>query len=122
MKFKKAQGEEGRADAMSAEQWKCTRLPKFALKICVDDIYSADETGLFYRATPKGSLSYRHATLSGSKEAMVCATFSCCSNMSGTYKRKLLVNGENAKPWCFKGTNMGSLPVLYSATKNPWMT
>jgi hypothetical protein len=32
--------------------------------------YVADETGLFYRVTPNGFLSYKHATPSGSKTAM----------------------------------------------------
>jgi hypothetical protein len=58
IKFKKAHGEKGSADAVNAEQWKSTKLPKLLQKFC------ADETGLFYRATPHGSLSYKHATLS----------------------------------------------------------
>jgi hypothetical protein len=41
--------------------------------------------------------------------------------MSGTDKRKLLVTGENAKSWCFEEISIGSLPVLYYATKNSCM-
>jgi hypothetical protein len=41
-------------------------------KFCADDIYNADETSLFYHAMLDGSLSYKHATLSGSKKAMDC--------------------------------------------------
>jgi hypothetical protein len=42
--------------------------------------------------------------------------------MSGTDKKKLLVIGKSAKPRCFKGLKMDSLPVEYYANKNAWMT
>jgi membrane protein involved in colicin uptake len=45
------------ADAVSAEQWKSTKLPDLLQKCSAGDIYNADETGLFYRAKPDGSLS-----------------------------------------------------------------
>jgi hypothetical protein len=41
-KFKKVQGEKD-----SAEQ-KYTKLPNLLQKFCTDDIYNADETGLFF--------------------------------------------------------------------------
>jgi hypothetical protein len=59
------------ADAVSGEQWKSTKLPDLLKKLCADDIYSADETGLFYCVSPDGSLSYRHTTLSGSKKKWI---------------------------------------------------
>jgi hypothetical protein len=82
IKFKKAHGEKGIVDAVSAEQWKSTKLPNLLQKFCADDIYIADETGLLYHATPDGSLSYKHATLAGSKKTMDPVTVLCCSNMS----------------------------------------
>jgi hypothetical protein len=42
--------------------------------------------------------------------------------MSGTDKRKLLVIEKRARPQWFKGISMDSLPVLYYANKNAWMT
>jgi hypothetical protein len=48
IKFKKAHGEKGIAGAVSAEQWKYAKLPNLLQKFCTDDIYNADETGLFY--------------------------------------------------------------------------
>ncbi|XP_035218679.1 tigger transposable element-derived protein 4-like [Stegodyphus dumicola] len=42
--------------------------------------------------------------------------------MSGTDKRKLLVIGKSTKPRCFKGLRMESLPVVYRANRNAWMT
>jgi hypothetical protein len=103
IKFKKANGEKDSADTVSAEQWKSTRLPNLQQKFCADDIYSANETGLFYCAMPDGPQSYKHATLSDSEKAVDSVIVLCCSYMSGTEKRKLLVIGKRAKPWSFKG-------------------
>jgi hypothetical protein len=101
--------------------WKSKKGPELLQKFCAD-IYSADETGLFYRAMTDDSLCYEHVKLLGSKKAVDRIIVLCCSNMSGTDKRKLLVIGESAKPRCFKGLNMDSLPVKYYANKNAWMT
>ncbi|XP_051784514.1 tigger transposable element-derived protein 6-like [Erpetoichthys calabaricus] len=122
IKFKKAHGEKGSADADGVEKWKSSKLPELLKQFCADDIYNADETGLYYRATPDGSLCYKHETLVGSKKEMDRITVLCCSNMSGSDKRKLLVIGQSAKPRCFKGLRMDGLPVLYHANKNAWMT
>jgi hypothetical protein len=108
--------------AVNAEQWKSIKLPDLLQIFCADDIYSADETGLFYGATLGGSLSYKPSTVSSSKKATVHVTVFCCSNMSGTDKQKLLVVGKRAKPWCFKGISVDSSAVLYYANKNAWMT
>jgi hypothetical protein len=69
-------GERDSADAISAERWKSTKLPNLLQKFCACDIYNADETGMFYPATPDGSLSYvqssyKHAVLSGSKKQWI---------------------------------------------------
>ena len=93
IKFKKAHGEKDSADKVGAEECKSTKIPILLQNFCADDIYNADETGLYYRAMPDGSLCYKHDTLSSSKKAMDRVTVLCCSNMSGTDKRKLLVIG-----------------------------
>lgn len=45
--------------------------------LSVNQIYNADDTGLFYRATPVGSLCYKHKRLSGSKISMDHVTMPC---------------------------------------------
>ncbi|KII71782.1 Tigger transposable element-derived protein 6 [Thelohanellus kitauei] len=65
IKCKKACGKKGSADNESAERWKTTKIHTFLENFCADDIYDADETGLYYRATPYGSLCYKHIALSG---------------------------------------------------------
>jgi hypothetical protein len=48
---------------VSAEQWKSKKQPNLFQKSRADDIWNANETGLFYRAKPDGFLSYKHVTL-----------------------------------------------------------
>ena len=84
---------------------------------CENDIYNDDETGLYYRVTPDGSLCYKLVDLNGFKKPMDRITILCCANMSGTDKRKILVIGRNSK-----GIRMDALPVNYHANKNAWMT
>jgi hypothetical protein len=121
IKFKKAHGEKYSADVVGAEEWISKNVPELLQKFCAGDIYSADETGLFYRATPDASLCYKHVQLLSSKKAMDRITVLCCSNMSGSDKKKLLVIGKSAKPRCFKWLKMDSLPVEYCASKNAGM-
>jgi hypothetical protein len=90
-------------------------------KFCAGDIYNALETGLTYHTTPDDSLSYKHATPSGSKKTMDRVTVLCCLNMSRTDKRKVLAVGKRAKSRCCKGISMNNLPVPYFANKNAWM-
>ena len=87
-----------------------------------NEIYNADETGMYYRATPDGSLCYCHEKLSGSKKAMERITVICCSNLTGTDKCKLLVIGKSFRPRYFKIINVDNLPVTYHANKKAWMT
>lgn len=84
-----------------------TKFSKFSL----DDIYNADETGLYYRATPDGSLCFKHESIVGSKKAMDIITVLCCVNASRTDKKKLLVIGKIKKPHCFQKISLQKLPV-----------
>ena len=56
IKFKMAHGEKSSADFDAAEKWLTERMPEILENYKEDDIYNADETGLFYRATPDGTL------------------------------------------------------------------
>jgi hypothetical protein len=85
-------------------------------------IHTADETSLLCPAKPDRSISRKLAILSGSKRALDLVTVLCCSNMSGTEKRKMLVVGRRAKPQYFNEISVDSLPVLYYVTINAWMT
>jgi hypothetical protein len=91
-------------------------------KFCADYIQNPVEKGLFYRATPCSVLSYKHATLIASEKAAVRVAVLCCSNVSGTDKWTLLVIGKMANRRCFMWISIDSLPDLYYANKNVWIT
>lgn len=122
IKFKRSHGEKASANSEYADEWKYTKLPQILAKFSLDDIYNADETGLYYRATPDGSLCFKHESIAGSKKGMDRITILCCVNASGTDKKKLLVIGKSKKPRCFQKIALQKLPVEYHANKNAWMT
>jgi hypothetical protein len=62
--------------------WKSKKVPELLQKFFADDIYSADETGLFYHAMPDGSVSYKHVKLLGSKKAMDRITVQTCQELT----------------------------------------
>ncbi|KAL4135374.1 hypothetical protein QTP88_006988 [Uroleucon formosanum] len=110
------------ADTNGVNEWSLAKLPEILKKFSSQDIYNADETGLFYRATPNGSLCYKRETLEGSKKAMDRITVLCCCNIAGTDKKKLLIIEKFVKPRCFKNIKITKLPVYYLVNKNVRMT
>lgn len=85
-----------------------------------DQVYNADESGLFWRLLPHKTFVHRaEASAPGRKLAKDRVTFMPCSNASGTHKVKMLVIGKAMNPRAFKNVN---LPVDYKAQNKGWMT
>lgn len=85
-----------------------------------DQIYNADESGLFWRLLPKKTFVHRaEASAPGRKLAKDRITFMPCANASGNHKLELLVIGKSKHPRAFKNVN---LPVLYRNQTKGWMT
>ena len=70
IKAKKVHGEKESADSVNAKHWLETVLPELMKEYESQAVFNADETALFYRATPDGSLCYAYKNLCGSKKAM----------------------------------------------------
>lgn len=88
-----------------------------------DQVYNADETGLYYKALPTKTLAaFSEKYAPGYKMQKQRVTAMVCSNASGNHRLPLLLIGTAKKPRCFKGINMKTLPVNYYAQKNAWMT
>lgn len=102
------------ADSQAAEHWTTRVLPELLQKYTEDDVYNADEAGIYYRALPDGTLNFKSEKTKDRVTALVCV------NMTGTDKRKLLVIGKSRDPRSFRGKK--SLPVTYKSSKNAWMT
>jgi len=56
------------------------------------DIYNADEIGLFYHLTPSQTLRFKGETCSGGKLSKERLAILVASNMTGSYKKKIVSN------------------------------
>ena len=97
-----------------------TCVPQLLCQYQPEDVYNADKTGVYYQATPDGSLCYSFEQLSSLKKAMDRVTDLFCTNMTGNDKLKLLFIGKSKKPRCFRSINLDTLPVTYRSNKSTW--
>ena len=102
IKSRLTHGEKSSANFEGAEIWVSTVLPQILEEYNPENIYNADETGLYFRATPDRSLCYAYEQLSGSKKAMDRVTILVYANMLGNDKLKLLMIGKSKQPRCSK--------------------
>ena len=63
-----------------------------------DDIFNADETGLYFRCFSDKGYSLRGDDLPGGKKAKDRVTVMLCTNISGSEKIPLLVIGKSKRP------------------------
>lgn len=106
--FKLIQGEEKSAPVNDANLWRANEMEKITEKYAPEDIYNADETGMFYQLLPEKTLSFKGEKCSGGKKSKQRVTALLCVNLPGTHKLRPLVIGKSLKPRCFK--NVKSLP------------
>ena len=100
--------------------WTSNVLPGLLANYSEENIFNADETGLFYHLQPNRTLHFRGEKCTGGKQSKERLSVLVGANMAGTEKLKLLVIGKSAKPRCFK--NVKTLPVTYRNNKKAWMT
>lgn len=94
--------------------------PELQARYPPENIFNADETGVFFKMTPDKTLKFKNEKCVGGKMSKERITVLVAANMSGTVKRKLLVIGKSKNPRCFK--HIKRLPVTYKANKSAWMT
>ncbi|XP_026471616.1 tigger transposable element-derived protein 4-like [Ctenocephalides felis] len=113
-------GESLSGDENSTTNWLTSVWPNLRKQFSDDDIFNADETGLFYKLMPERTLKFKGENCSGGKLSKDRITLMVAANMSGTEKKKLLIIGKSQKPRCFK--SIKSLPVDYANNRKAWMT
>ena len=86
-----------------------------------EDVYNADESGLFFRALPDKTLALKSEKCSGGKLSKERLTVLFCASMTGQ-KEKLLVIGKSARPRALKNVSIKDLPVIWKSNKKAWMT
>lgn len=92
------------------------------LNLSPDQVYNADESGLFWKMLPSKSLAARsEKSAPGHKSSKERLTIMTCSNATGTHKLKLTVIGKAKKPRSFKGTEMRCFPCDYYNHPKAWM-
>lgn len=100
--FKKIAGECKSVDPSVCDDWQ-TMLPPMLEEYSPDDVYNADETGLFFKCLPDRTFAFKGQSCHGGKQSKERITVLPCANMSGTDKLPLLIIGKSMKPRCFKG-------------------
>ena len=118
--FRAVCGESASVDSSQTDEWLSKALPELLKEYGPDDVFNADETGLFFRCLPDKTLAIKGEKCSGGKLSKDRITVLVAGNMSGNEKLPLLTIGHSAKPRCFK--NVKRLPLDYQANKKAWMT
>lgn len=102
------------------DNWATVTLPNLMHNYHPNDIFNADEFGLFYKLLPNKSLMFKGEMCYEGKMSKDRLSVLACANMTGSEKLPILVVGKVVKPRCFRGVK--SLPTAYRANKRAWMT
>lgn len=87
-----------------------------------EQIYNADETGLYWRTMPTKTLaSAKEKRAPGYKISKDRITVLCCANATGEDKLPLAVIGKSKSPRALKNL-MNTLPVTYYNHPTAWIT
>ena len=84
----------------------------------LEDIFNADEFGLFYQCLPNKTLHLKSEKCSGGKNSKIRITGLAAANSMGD-KLPMFVIGKSKARRCFK--NVTSLPCRYRSQKKSWM-
>ena len=113
-------GESGAID-IAAEVKAREELKIITCNYAREDIYNADETGLYFRMMPSRTLAFKLDKSHGLKKDKERVSILLVTNCTGTYKPKLIVIGKSKKPRCLNGIKPENLPVIYKSSKKGWM-
>ena len=112
-------GEFGGVNTDVVNEWKDGKLREILENYRPDQIYNADETGLFWLLLPDNSIGFVGEKYHGTKQPKSRVTVLVGSNMDGSDKLPQFVIGKSHKPRAFKNVKV---PVEYVANKSAWMT
>ena len=98
--------------------WNETTLPTILSNYKLEDIFNADEFGLFYQCLPEKTYHLKGEKCSGGKKSKLRFTGMAAASATGE-KLPMFVIGKSKKPRCFK--NIKHLPCQYTSQKKSWM-
>jgi hypothetical protein len=101
---------------------KIVALNSLLSKYKKENIYNADESGLFYRMLPNRTIAHKNENIKGIKKIKSRITILFTCNATGTVKFKPLIIGKSKKPKDLRGINIDNLDLTYRNSKKAWMT
>lgn len=117
---KTVSGESEDANDEEIQKWLDHEWPKVLAKYEPNQIFNADETGLFWQMLPRQTLDTRGDKCHGGKQGKARVTVLLAANMDGSTKLRPLVIGKFQTPRCMR--NCPNIPVTYAWNKKSWMT
>ena len=94
--------------------WNETSLPTLLSNYKFEDIFNADEFGLFCQSLPSTTYHLSGEKCSGGKNSKVKLTDMAVAHVTGK-KLEMFLIGKSKEPRCFK--NVKQLPCQYRASK-----
>ena len=94
-------------------------LPTILSRYPLENIFNADEFGLFYQCLPNKTLHLKGEKCSGRKHSKIRLTGLAAGNAYGE-RLPMFVIGKANKPRCFKGVR--NLSCCYRAQRKSWIT
>uniref|UniRef100_A0A8C4S6C2 HTH psq-type domain-containing protein n=1 Tax=Erpetoichthys calabaricus TaxID=27687 RepID=A0A8C4S6C2_ERPCA len=117
--FNRLCGESAQVSEEDCSHW-IQKLPEIVQDYSPDDVFNADETGLFFKCIPDKTMTFKGEPCHSGKKSKERLTLLLGASMSGLEKLPTLLIGKSVKPRCFK--NVQLLPMHYKANKKAWMT
>ena len=119
MSFKNISGESKSVTEEMTAPWTETTLSTILSGYPLENIFNADEFGLFYQCLPNKTLHLKGEKRSGGKHSKIRLTELAAGNAYGE-RLPMFVIGKTNKLRCFKGVI--NLPYRYRAQRKSWMT
>ena len=99
--------------------WLETTLPTILSRYPIENVFNADEFGLFYQCLPNKNFHFKKEKCSGGKHSKVRLTGMAVGNAKGE-RLPIFAIGKAKNPRCFKGVK--SIPWRYRAQAKSWMS
>ena len=93
------------------DNWLDIRLPRLISGFPLNNIFNADETGLFWRTLPDHTLGFKYEEIRGGKQPKDRVTVLVAASATGE-KLPFLTIGRAKQPHCFPKDQL-KLPVTY---------
>ncbi|XP_065674129.1 tigger transposable element-derived protein 4-like [Hydra vulgaris] len=119
IRFKIISGESAAVTNNMTASWNETTLPTLLLNYKLENIFNADEFGLFYQCLPNKTYHLSREKCFGGKNSKVRLTGIAAGSATGE-KLPMFVIGKSKNPRCFK--HIKQLPCTYKNQLKSWMT